>query len=66
MCVAQPWTIPSSDQLLEALRRYESLVSTSPGCVSKEQYMETRVWLDEGERGEDDDRRRKIKEVSGL
>ena len=62
MCVAQPWPIPSSNQLLEALSKYESLVPTRAGRVSKEQYMEARVWFDEVE----DDRSVRIKDVSCL
>lgn len=60
MCVAQPWTIPSSRQLLVALRKYESLSSVTTGRVTKDQYMDTSVWLDEG----DDIRNGRIKEVS--
>ena len=43
--LAQPWTTPTFQQLVDALARFEA-VGVS-GRVSREQYQRTRIWLDE-------------------
>ncbi len=50
LALAQPWTTPTAEQLV-------SMVTTMKGRVSREEYGQTRIWLDES--GEERDSRLK-------
>ena len=43
--LAQPWTTPTPQQLVDTLTKYEAVGVR--GRVSREQYQWTRTWLDE-------------------
>lgn len=64
LCLAQPWPVPSPQELLQALTQYEGLSTASPGLLSKEQFLSTRVWLDDGE--QDQFRNGRMKEVKEV
>ena len=43
VCVSQPWRLPTSNQLVEALQRFTSV--SGEGTVSEEQYLAVDTWL---------------------
>ena len=51
LVLAQPWTTPTSQQLIVALTKFQA-VGVS-GRVTREQYQWTRTWLDDSEEERD-------------
>ena len=50
VCVAQPWPLPLTHQLLETLQRLRD-TANSKGKISREKFMATQTWMDEEEAG---------------
>lgn len=62
VCVAQPWPIPSSQQLVEAAQRFAAVAGVE-GRVTRGEYMGVETWITAGPAAEGFNRPQKLKEV---
>ena len=62
VCVAQPWPIPSSQQLVEAAQRLAEVAGVE-GRVTRGEYMGVETWISAGPATEGFNRPQKLKEV---
>ena len=62
VCVAQPWPIPSSQQLVEATQRFAAVAEVE-GRVTRGEYMGVETWITARSVTEGFNRPRKLKEV---
>ena len=62
VCVAQPWPIPSSQQLVEATQRFAAVAEVE-GRVTRGEYMGVETWITAGPATEGFNRPQKLKEV---
>jgi len=46
--LTQPLTLPTADQLVEAVKGYQSI--SSNGLVNREQFDKVEIWLDQQDR----------------
>ena len=65
VCVAQPWPLPSSQQLVEAVHTF-SVLGSGERVVGREEYKEARTWLTEQSQPSPKgfDRNKELKNVS--
>ena len=69
VCAAQPWPLPSTQDLLEAMQKFSTLLASSAGSnrqllLNREQFMSADIWLTRQPTGEGEfDRNSKVKEV---
>ena len=72
VCVAQPWPIPTAQQLVRAWTVLTNGDEEVMGVVmiSKEKFMSTEIWLDhpfeESEEGKDPQQKPKANDASGI